>query len=344
MDSVMGTIRGLVTLAAIFGAAFSPGGSLDKGAAAAGFSIHRLDPRFDRLVPRNAILEKLDDGFAWVEGPVWNRRGGYLLFSDIPSNAVLKWQEGAGVSLFLKPSGYTGQLPFPGREPGSNGLTFDAAGRLVLAEHGDRRITRLEEDGRKSILVDRYRGRRLNSPNDLVFKSNGDLYFTDPPFGLPKAFADPQKELRFQGVYRLSTSGELTLLTRRIKAPNGIAFSPDEKILYVTDVSPDRPAWLAYDVKTDGTITNGRLFHDATPWKRANFGGADGLKADREGNLFAARPGGINVFAPDATLLGSIETGVPTSNVAWGDDGSVLYITGGTTLYRIRLSTRGVGF
>lgn len=344
MNTVMGTIRGFVTLAAIFGATFGPGSSLDTGAPTAGFTIHRLDPRFDRLVPRDAILEKLDDGFAWVEGPAWNRRGGYLLFSDIPNNAVLKWQEGKGVSLFLKPSGYAGTVPFPGREPGSNGLTFDATGRLVLAEHGDRRITRLEEGGRKSILADRYQGRRLNSPNDLVFKSNGDLYFTDPPFGLAKAFTDPQKELRFQGVYRLSTTGELALLTRRIKAPNGIAFSPDERILYVTDVSPDRPAWLAYDVKADGTITNGRLFYDATPWKRANFGGPDGLKTDREGNLFAARPGGINVFAPDGTLLGSIETGVPTSNVAWGDDGSVLYITGGTALYRIRLSTRGMGF
>ncbi|MGE5850275.1 MAG: SMP-30/gluconolactonase/LRE family protein [Candidatus Methylomirabilota bacterium] len=337
-------IQGLVALATIFGVMVERGPALQKGAPTNGVAIRRLDPRFDRLVPQDATLEKLADGFAWVEGPVWNRPGGYLLFSDIPNNSVLKWQEGAGVSVFLKPSGYTGQLPFPGREPGSNGLTFDAAGRLVLAEHGDRRITRLEEGGRKSILADRYQGRRLNSPNDLVFKSNGDLYFTDPPFGLPKAFTDPQKELRFQGVYRLSTTGQLTLLTRGIKAPNGIAFSPDEKILYVTDVSPDRPAWLAYDVKADGTITNGRPFYDATPWKRANFGGPDGLKPDRDGNLFAARPGGINVIAPDGTLLGSIETGVPTSNVAWGDDGSVLYITGGTALYRIRLSTRGVGF
>jgi len=306
--------------------------------------IVRLDPRFDKLVPRDARLEKLADGFTWVEGPAWNRQGGYLVFSDIPNNSVFKWQEGGGTRLFLKPSGYTGRAPFEGREPGSNGLTFDSAGRLVLGEHGDRRIARLEKDGRKTTLADQYEGKRVNSPNDLVFKSNGDLYFTDPPFGLPKAFDDPRRELDFCGVYRLSKSGKLTLLTKEMKAPNGLAFSPDEKILYVTDVHPERAAWYAYDVKEDGTITNGRVFFDATPWKKPNYGGPDGLKVDKEGNLFAARPGGINVFAPDGTHLGSIETGVATSNCAWGDDGSVLYITAATAIYRIRLNTKGVGF
>lgn len=309
-----------------------------------GGTVVRLDSRFDDLVPKNAVLERIADGFTWVEGPAWNRQGRYLLFSDVPNNAIMKWQDGAGVSLFLKPSGYTGTVPFEGREPGSNGLTFDSTGRLVLCEHGDRRIARLEPDGRRTILVDRYQGKRLNSPNDLVFKSNGDLYFTDPPFGLPKAFDDPHKELDFQGVYRLSPNGALTLLTKEIKAPNGIAFSPDEKTLYITDVDPNRPAWLAYKVKEDGTIANGRVFFDATPWKKPDYGGPDGLKVDRDGNLFAARPGGINIFAPDGTHLGSIETGVATSNVAWGDDGSALYITGGTTIYRIALKTKGIGF
>jgi gluconolactonase len=306
--------------------------------------IVRLDPRFDQLVPRDAVMEKLADGYAWVEGPAWNRNGGYLLFSDIPNNSVFKWQEGKGVSLFLKPSGYTGKAPFAGREPGSNGLTFDADGRLVLCEHGNRRIARLEEDGKRTTLADRYKGKRLNSPNDLAFKSNGDLYFTDPPFGLPQAFDDPHKELDFSGVYRLAINGELTLLTREIRAPNGIAFSPDEKTLYLTDVDPDRPAWRVYDVKEDGTIVNGRVFFDARAWKKPNYGGPDGLTVDREGNLFAARPGGINVFAPDGTLLGSIETGIATSNVTWGNDGSVLYITANTAIYRIRLRTKGAGF
>ncbi len=306
--------------------------------------IERLDPRLDKLVPADAKLEKLADGFTWVEGPVWHRKGQYLLFSDIPKNSVFKWKDGEGVSLFLNPSGYTGSTPFEGPEPGSNGLTFDSAGRLVFGQHGDRRIARLESDGRKTTLADRYEGKRINSPNDLVYKSTGDLYFTDPPFGLPKAFDDPSKELPFQGVYRLATDGTLTLLIKDIKAPNGIAFSPDEKTLYVSDVDPKRAAWLAYDVKEDGTVTNGRVFFDATRWRKDPYFGPDGIKIDKQGNLFGARPGGISVFAPDGTHLGSIETGGPTSNMTWGEDGSVLYVTGGPAIYRIKLSTKGMGF
>ncbi|HWP57064.1 MAG TPA: SMP-30/gluconolactonase/LRE family protein [Candidatus Acidoferrales bacterium] len=310
----------------------------------AGSEIVRLDARLDRIVPPNAVVEKIADGFRWVEGPVWNRKEGYLLFSDIPNNAVYKWEEGKGVSLFLKPSGYSGTAPFDGKEPGSNGLTLDRAGRLVLAQHGDRRIARREFDGRITVLVDRYQGKRLNSPNDLVYKSNGDLYFTDPPFGLAKTFDDPAKELPFQGVYRLSASGKLTLLIGDIKAPNGIGFSPDEKRLYVSDVDFDRAAWRVYDVTEDGSVTNGRVFAEASKWKRAPFFGPDGFKLDQHGNLFGARPGGVSIFAPDGTHLGSIETGMPASNVAWGDEGSALYITGGTALYRIRLRTKGAGF
>jgi gluconolactonase len=305
----------------------------------------RLDPRFDRLVPHGAVLEKLADGFTWVEGPAWDRHGGFLVFSDIPKNAVLKWQEGRDVSVFLQPSGYTGSTPFAGREPGSNGLTFNAAGRLVLCEHGDRRIARLEADGRKTTLVDRYEGKRLNSPNDLVFTSQGDLYFTDPPFGLPRAFDDPGKELPFSGVFRLSRTGRLTLLTTDLKAPNGLAFSPDEKTLYVSNADPDRAVWMAYDVGDDGTLRNGRVFFDATPWVSSTKPGLpDGLKVDRDGHLFATGPGGIYVFAPDGTHLGSIETGVPTANLTWGDDGSVLYVTANTAIYRLKLSTKGAGF
>jgi gluconolactonase len=306
--------------------------------------VVRLDPRLDAIVPPNLKVYKLAENFTWVEGPVWNREGQYLLFSDIPKNAVYKWKEGEGVSLFLNPSGYSGSAPFEGMEPGSNGLTFDATGRLVLAQHGDRRIGRLEPDGRKITLADRYEGKRINSPNDLVFKSNGDLYFTDPPFGLPKAFDDPRKDVPFQGVYRLSTDGTVTLLIADIKAPNGLAFSPDEKTLYVSDVDPKRAAWLAYDVKDDGTVANGRVFFDATRWRKDPYFGPDGMKIDKQGNLFGARPGGISVFAPDGTLLGTIDTGQPTSNLAWGEDGATLYITGGTALYRIRLSTKGMGF
>ena len=320
-------------------------GSLAQETSCPGASqIVRLDPRFDQLVPKDARLEKIADGFAWVEGPVWSKPGGYLLFTDIPNNSVFKWQPGGGVSLFMKPSGYTGAAPFTGREPGANGLTFDSQGRLTLAEHGDRRIARLESDGRKTTLVEHYQGKRINSPNDLVYKSDGSLYFTDPPFGLPQAFDDPQKKLPFSGVYRLSAQGELTLLTDQIRAPNGIAFSPDEKTLYVSNAEPTHAVWLAYAVKGDGAIANGRVLFDATEFAKTRKGAPDGMKVDREGNLFAAGPGGLYVIAPEGTLLGRIELGAATANCAWGEDGSVLYIVASTAIYRIRTSTRGANF
>ncbi|HSE89115.1 MAG TPA: SMP-30/gluconolactonase/LRE family protein [Candidatus Binatia bacterium] len=306
--------------------------------------VIRLDLRFDKLVPLNVKIEKIASGHKWVEGPVWNRKEGYLLFSDIPNNAVYKWQEGKGVSLFLKPSGYTGNAPFEGLEPGSNGLAYDPEGRLVLAEHGDRRIARLEKNGRKTTLVDRYEGKRINSPNDLVFKSNGDLYFTDPPFGLPKSFDDPHKELPFQGLYKFSRDGKLTLLTKDIRAPNGIAFSPDEKKLYVSNADAINAVWMVFDVKPDGTIANGKTLFNATAWTKTKPGVPDGMKIDKDGNLFAAGPGGIHVIAPDGTHLGSIETGVPTGNQAWGEDGSTLFITSNRTVYRLKLTTKGAGF
>jgi gluconolactonase len=214
---------GLLAVVLAFGSnsvwAHAQEGSLHK------IEIVRLDPRFDKLVPLGVRIDKIAGGHKWVEGPVWNRKEEYLLFSDIPNNSIYKWREARGESLFLKPSGYTGKAPFRGAEPGSNGLTFDPAGRLVLAEHGDRRIARLEKNGRKTTLVDRYEGKRINSPNDLVFKSNGDLYFTDPPFGLPKAFDDPRKELPFQGVYKFSKDGKLTL-SQRISRPPMASRSP----------------------------------------------------------------------------------------------------------------------
>ncbi|MGH7321424.1 MAG: SMP-30/gluconolactonase/LRE family protein [Candidatus Rokuibacteriota bacterium] len=337
-------LRLLVALAAVVHVS---AGSMAAGPGATptgGPRVVRLDPRVDRLVPREAVMEKIADGFTWVEGPAWHRTGGYLFFSDIPRNTVFKWQPGTGVTRFLTPSGYTGTAPFLGREPGSNGLTFDPAGRLVLAEHGDRRIARLEADGRKTTLVDRYDGKRLNSPNDLVFARNGDLYFTDPPFGLPKAFDDPGKELPWSGVYRLSARGDLTLLTRHLRAPNGIALSPDEKTLYVSNADRDRAVWMAYDVRDDGILTHGRVFFDATAQAQTMKGAPDGMKVDREGHLFAAGPGGVYILAPDGTLLGRLETGGVVSNVAWGHDGSVLYLTADTAIYRIHLTTRGTGF
>jgi len=305
--------------------------------------IERFDPRFDELIPKDAIIEKLAEGFDWAEGPVWVKKGGYLLFSDIPPNKVMKWTEAEGISTFLHPSGYTGKKP-RGGEPGSNGLLIDDQGRLVLCEHGDRRIARLNEDGTQTTLAGLYMGKRFNSPNDAVFKSNGDLYFTDPPYGLVGNFDDPGREIDFCGVYLLRTNGCVELLTSRMTRPNGIAFSPDEKTLYVAQSDPRAAIWMAYDVQEDGSIANGRVFYDATQWVGKMKGSPDGMKVDQHGNLFATGPGGVNVFAPDGTLLGRITTGEATANCGWGDDGSTLYLTADMYLCRIRTTTKGTGF
>lgn len=307
-------------------------------------TIVRLDSRLDALIPKEAQTEKIVDGFAWVEGPVWHRKENYLLFSDVIANTVFKWRAGNSASMFLKPSGYTGATPFTGKEPGSNGLAFDPDGRLVMCEHGDRRVSRLEADGRKITLADRYQGKRLNSPNDLLFRPTGDLYFTDPPFGLPQAFADPAKELDFCGVYRRSPNGALTLMTKDLKAPNGIAFAPDGKKVYISNADPMNAIWLVYDVKEDGSFANGRTFFDATEQAKTKKGVPDGMKIDKDGNLFAAGPGGIYVLAPDGALLGNLDTGVATANCAWGNDGSTLYIAAHTAIYRVKTQTKGLGF
>jgi gluconolactonase len=339
MDFIMNTSRALllVLAACAVGAVV-----LRAQEAEPKVSIVRLDPRFDKLVPKDAVLERLAGGFTWSEGPVWDKQNGYLLFSDVPQNSIFKWQEGKGISLFLKPSGYTGSEPFTGREPGSNGLTFDSSHHLVINQHGNRRVVRQEADGTMTVLADHYEGKRLNSPNDLVYKSNGDLYFTDPPYGLPKTFDDPGKETPFQGVYKLTPGGKLTLLIKDIQAPNGIAFSPDEKILYVNDSVT--VTWRAYDVQPDGALANGRVLFDAAKVKEGKPGTADGMKVDAEGNIFSAAPAGIFVLSPDGTLLGRFDLGVPTGNCAWGEDGSTLFITANHNLYRIRLSIKGAGW
>ena len=312
---------------------------------APGVSIVRKDPRFDSLVPKEAVVETLADGYAWTEGPVWDKAKARLLFSDIPGNRIISWSEGKGAEVFLKPSGYTGAAEFTGREPGSNGLAFDKEGRLLLCQHGDRRIARLGADGKFETLADRYEGKRLNSPNDLILLSNGDLLFTDPAYGLPKTFDDPARELPFTGVYRRSPQGALTLLVKDQSAPNGLALSPDGKTLYVANSDPKRAVWMAYEMRGDGTLGAGRVFFDATSWVGPTRPGLpDGMKVDAKGNLFATGPGGLHVFAPDGTLLGTFDTGVPTANCAWGGDGSILYITANTALLRVRTTTKGLGF
>jgi gluconolactonase len=256
-------------------------------------------------------------------------------------NGIYRWKEGEGEEVFLKPSGYTGTERFRGAEPGSNGLAIDAAGRLVFARHGDRQIARLEPDGSIAVLADRYGGKRLNSPNDLVFHSSGDLYFTDPPFGLPGSYDDPSKELPHQGVYRLGRDGGLALVAADLRAPNGIALSPDERTLYVSNAEARRLVWMAYDVRPDGTLDKGRVLFDGTKAFAGRRGTADGMKVDQYGNIFGVGPGGVYVFTPEGTLLGWIDFAGNVGNVAWGEDGSTLFIAANSAVYRVRLSTRG---
>ncbi|MBI2805633.1 MAG: SMP-30/gluconolactonase/LRE family protein [Planctomycetes bacterium] len=306
-----------------------------------------LDKRFAQLLPKKAKVETIARGFIWTEGPAWNRAGKFLVFSDIPHNVVHKWQKGK-VSVFVKPSGYTGQKPRggkPGDEPGSNGLLFDADGRLTLCEHGDRRVTRIDEDGKKTVLADNYMGKKLNSPNDLVYHTNGDLYFTDPPYGLPKGAEDPTREMDYCGVYLRKKDGKLILLTKEMTRPNGIALSPDQKTLYVANSDPNEPVWKSFPVKEDGTLGKSKLFVDGAKWVQAKRPGLpDGMKIDVYGNLWATGPGGVWVFAPDGTVIGNIDTGTNTANVAFGDDGSMLYIAANHDICRVKTLTKGKGF
>jgi gluconolactonase len=310
-------------------------------------AVERLDPAFDALVPADAKVEKLADGFKWAEGPVWmstTEGGGALLFSDVPNNVIHRWTERDGLTDFLRPSGYTGKEP-RGGNLGSNGLTFDGAGHLLLCQHGDRRVARLEADKSFATIAGAFEGKRFNSPNDLVVRSNGDVYFTDPDYGFEGAPPTWQHEVGFSGVFRRRADGTVQALVKDLSFPNGIAFSPDEKRLYVANSDPARAIWMVYDVAADGGLANGRLFFDATDkLKAGKVGNPDGLKLDEHGNLFAGGPGGVLVFSPEGKHLGTIVTGEPVANVAFGPDESgawsILYMTSKDKLARIRLKTR----
>lgn len=310
--------------------------------------VDRFSSALDDLIARDAEIEVLCGGFEWAEGPVWvpekeNEFGGYVLFSDIPNNAVMKWQEGSGVSVYMKPAGYTGVADY-GKEPGSNGLALDALGRLVLCEHGDRRISVLTKGGGKQTLADRWDGKRLNSPNDLAIRKHGDVYFTDPIYGLPNRANDPLREIDFCGIYRIQTNGKVTLEYRKMSRPNGIAFSPDERTLYVANSDGEDPVWRAFPVKADGSLGSPTPFFDSSKEDRIGSGGGDGLKVDQHGNVFATGPGGVLVLSPEGQLLGRIVTGERIANLGWGNDGSVLYLTSDMYLCRIQTKTKGTGF
>lgn len=300
-------------------------------------AVLRVDPRFDVLVPGDASIEKLADGFAFVEGPVWIRDEARLLFSDVRDNTIYQWTEAEGASIFKQPV-FEGDMTGRG-SVSSNGLTLDAEGNLVLAEHGYRQVSRLTSDGTRTVLVDSYDGKRLNSPNDVIFGSDGTLYFTDPPYGLAEAEESPLRELDFNGIYRLQPGGDVELLHSEQTRPNGIALSPDESTLYVANSDGGQAIWMAYDLGPEG-VSNARVFYDVTDIEAE--GAPDGMKVDAAGNLFCTGPGGVWVFAPDGTHLGTIQPDEVPANVGWGDDGSTLYMTARTGLYRIRLSTGGV--
>lgn len=304
-------------------------------------SIERLDPRFDELVPPDAVIEVLAMGFDWSEGPVWMPASGdreaCLLFSDVPRNRIHRWRPGKGVDVFLEPSGFSGPGGH-GREPGSNGLTLDGEGRLVICEHGDRRVSRLEHAGDRRTLADSFEGKRFNSPNDATVHSSGAIYFTDPPYGLPKQWDDPQRELDCCGVYRIGTGGDVQLLCRTMTRPNGIGLAPDEKTLYVAQSDPREPIVRAFTVEDDGRLGEGRIFFDAAPLAKERRGLPDGLRVDARGNLFATGPGGVLVIAPDGTHLGTLLTGQATANCAFGDGGATLFITADSLLCRVKLA------
>lgn len=310
--------------------------------------VERFDPAMDQLIRKDTKIEVLCGGFEWAEGPVWvpeqgNDYGGFVLFSDIPHNAVMRWQEGEGISVFMQPAGYTGVADY-GAEPGSNGLALDSKGRLVLCEHGDRRVSVLSYGGGKITLADRWEGKRFNSPNDLAIHSSGDVYFTDPIYGLPNRANDSRREIDFCGVYRVEPNGKVTLQYKDISRPNGIAFSPDEKTLYVANSDGQDPIWRAFPVKADGSLGEPKPFFDASKQTQIRSGGGDGMKVDEQGNVFATGPGGVLVLSPAGKLLGRISTGERIANVGWGNDGSVLYLTSDMYLCRIKTQTRGAGF
>ena len=307
--------------------------------------IKQHHPDLAKLIDPKTPIQVITSGYVWTEGPAWNKEGQFLVFSEIPSNTVYKWVEGKGASKWFSPSGYTGVTNY-GSEPGSNGLMFDPEGRLISCEHGDRRVSVMLKNGGKKTLADNYNGKRFNSPNDVTLASNGNYYFTDPPYGLPDRFTDPRREMDYCGVYLLRPTGEVTLLTKEIERPNGIGLSPDQKTLYVAQSFADKPTITSFPIKAGGTIGKGKLLYNSTPLMGpGRKGNPDGLKVDSQGNLWASGPGGIMILNAEGKLLGHILTGEQTSNCAFGGaDGSVLYITADTYVLRVQTKVKGLGF
>lgn len=306
--------------------------------------IHREAPALDALVPRDARIERLAEGFTWSEGPVWIEEQDCLLLSDVPANRMYRWSEADGLSVFLDPSGYEGNEAGIFREPGSNGLIRGPGNSILMGDHGNRAVAKLDlATRRKAFLATHFEGKRFNSPNDLVRASDGSIYFTDPPYGLEGLNASPHKELGFNGVYRLDPNGTVRLIDDALSFPNGILLSPDGSILYVSISDPDRAVVVAYTLDETGHAVSSRVFADMTDLVRAGLPGLpDGMAIDVRGNLFATGPGGVHVFTPEGERLGRIETGTAIANCAFGgDDGATLYLASDHFLARIRTATTG---
>ncbi len=305
--------------------------------------VKRVDPALDAIVKEEARLERVAAGFAFTEGPVWvgDQEDGYLLFSDPNENVIHRFAPGladGALSVFRTKSGYKGVDVAEYRQPGSNGLALDREGRLTICEHGNRRVTRLEKNGSLTVLAERYQGQRLNSPNDLVYRSDGALYFTDPPFGLPRFHDDPRRELDSTGVFCLA-GGELALVSTDLRGPNGVAFSPDERFLYVTNWDERKKVVMRYESLPDGTLAGGQVFFDMTSAPEPEA--LDGIEVDRAGNLFVSGPGGLWVLSSSGKHLGTLVLPELAANLAWAEDGRTLYLTARTGLYRLQLSTGG---
>ena len=292
----------------------------------------------DKIVSKDAKIVKIADGFSFTEGPVWHEEG-YLLFSDIPANTIFKYTPGEGISEYLKNSGFVG-TNIESAGPGSNGLTFDKSGNLIICQHGARQVLKYDKAGNFVPLARQFGGKRLNSPNDAVVKSDGSIYFTDPPWGLAKNMDDPAKEMSFQGVFRIS-NGNLELIESELKMPNGIAFSPDEEYLYVTDTDGDKKLYYRFNVDENGDLSKRTLFFDASGINAK--GGPDGIKVDKKGNCYFTGPGGVLVISPKGEHLGTISPPEQPANIGWGGkDGKTLFMTCRTSLYAIDLKNEGV--
>jgi gluconolactonase len=303
------------------------------------FEIVCRDGALDAVVPPEARMEQVAGGLGCTQGPVWVRDG-YLLFSSTTFNTIYRWAPDATVNVFRAKSGYNGFDIGEFPQPGSSGLTFDPSGRLTICQHGHRRILRVEPRNKVTVLADRYQGQRLNSPNDLVYRSDGALYFTDPPFGLPRTFEDPRKELPFSGVY-CCREGAVTLLTDQLTGPTGLAFSPDERYLYVGNWDQQNKVVMRYPVAADGTLSPGEVFYDLT--RAPGPDAISGLKVDQSGNLYVCGPGGVWILSPAGQALGQIKGPEIQHNLAWGDeDGRTLYMTAMTGIYRLQLKIPGV--